>query len=157
MNLKKTWIALALTLLLGGLPQSSWGQSARSADELLTGWQMPEAERMIAELSATYPDEPNVTYLRARLAFFQGDYKRAVELLDEATKAQSNPYWSQLREVVANTQSVTKPFKRVRSPKGYFDLFVDPEADQRLDDEAHDQRAGAGPGNGHEDTVDLHP
>ena len=137
------WVVALLFLLT---PAWSWGQSARKAESLLNGWQMPEAKRVVDALATTYPDEPNVKYLRARLAFFQGDYKRAVALLDEANEAQSNPYWKQLREVVSNTQAVTQKFKRVRSPKGYFDLFVDPGKDEvlvsdalRVLDEAYEQ------------------
>lgn len=125
-----TVCAFALVVLFA---TSATAQTVRKADELLNGWQMKSAKTAIDQLEKRYPKEAAIFYLKARLAFFEGDYTLGVDLLDRAIKAYpTNAYWKQLREVMDNTKKVTKKYKRIKSPKGYFEVFVQPGKDEIL-------------------------
>lgn len=86
--------ALALTLVCGAswsLPAAAQPAAASSSEvtvtrglELLEEWDIEGAEALVRALEKRLPDDPGTKFLAGRVAFEQGDYERAVELLGEA-------------------------------------------------------------------------
>lgn len=102
------------------------------ANELLSGWQMNEADAVIASMESSRPGAAEVLYLRARHDFFAGRYSEAVEKLDQLLTQRSREDWEQLRELVVTTQDVIKDYTSHRSPSGYFEIWVEPGRDEVL-------------------------
>lgn len=86
--------ALALTLVCGAswsLPAAAQPAGASSSEvtvtrglELLEEWDIEGAAALVRALEQRLPDDPGTKFLAGRVAFEQGDYERAVELLGEA-------------------------------------------------------------------------
>ena len=105
----------------------------REIDALLDGWQLREAASHIERLQAREPRSPSTLYLRARQAFFMGQYEQATSLLDEAIKAGgAHAYWSELRQIMHDTHQVTRTYEKHTTPKGYFEIFIEPGRDRLL-------------------------
>jgi tetratricopeptide (TPR) repeat protein len=108
-------------------------QSAMETNDLLSAWQMDEAKQAIADLAEDEPGSPTVLYLQARYAFFQGDYKDALQKIEQAiNNGGSRPDWEHTREIIAATHEVTKDYKKFRTPEGHFEIYVEPGADEVL-------------------------
>lgn len=106
-------------------------------NEYLSAGQMREARQGLDALKGHRGTNPDILYLEARYEFFDGDYKKALEILDQAIAnagfGDNLPqHWSMLRELVASTGEVTKDYVKYTSPKGYFEIFVPPGKDRVL-------------------------
>ena len=123
-------LPLCLILLLWALPASA--QTVREIDRLLDAWQMPQAKAAIAAFEAERPESADVQYLRGRLAFFEGRYDEAVQRLDQALNQQSRSDWKELRDLAAATGEVTAKHEVHTSPKGYFQVSIEPGKDRVL-------------------------
>lgn len=121
-----------LVLVLALCSTSAFAQTPMDADALLDAWDIPAATALIDQLEAKSPDSLDVLYLRARLDFFEGRYAQAVQRLDQAIAQAPRADFQQMRELVAATHKVTENYKRFRSPKGYFEIAVEPGKDEVL-------------------------
>ncbi len=130
MNLR-AYIA-SMTLALLTLVSAVAHADVSAANDLLSAWQIPEADRAIKKLEAKYPSSPEVLYLRARYDFFEGRYEEAVSRLDQAISVSPRADWQQLRDVIASTRDVVSKYEKHVSPKGYFEVWVEPGRDEVL-------------------------
>lgn len=113
--------------------QPAWAQSPREIDDMLDGWQLAQAKPLIDKLTAADETSAWSLYLRSRYAFLSGDYKEAIDKLDAAIKAGgSNQYWVELRALMQSTLEVTKTYEKHTSPKGYFEVYIEPGRDRIL-------------------------
>lgn len=124
--------ALIILMMVLLVPAMSWAQTPIEADNLLDAWDIPGATKAIASLESRTPDLAEVAYLRARLEFFQGNYEGAVQRLDQAIAQTPRADFVQLRDLVSATHNVTKNYKKFKSPKGYFEISVEPGKDEVL-------------------------
>ena len=109
-----------------------WAQTPSDANAMLDAWDIPAATKAIDAFEVAAPASPEVEYLRARLDFFNGKYEAAVQRLDQAIAQTPRAEFVQLRDLVAATHNVTKNYKRFKSPKGYFEIAVEPGKDEVL-------------------------
>lgn len=132
--MRRIVLILSASLVLAlGVISPALAQNPREIDALLDGWQLKEAKPKLDLLAKREPKSGWTYYLRARYAFFMGEYKQAVELLDDAIKVGGkNAYWTELRQVMHNTHEVTKTYERHKSPKGYFEIYIEPGKDRIL-------------------------
>ena len=140
-------VFFALCLSLGSVaPLQAQGVPAPVAqiysltqiNEFLSAGQLPEARQALDALQGQRGGmNPEILYLEARYHFFDGDYKKSVQTIDQAIANQpagavAPAHWSMLRELVASTGEVTKDYVKYKSPKGYFEIFVPPGKDRVL-------------------------
>jgi tetratricopeptide (TPR) repeat protein len=107
------------------------GQASDAISEL----RLDEAERLLAELSASHAEAPEVLFEQARFAFYVGQYARAVGLADRALQGASSHErkpWQAMRDLMAATEQVTQPFERAASPDGRYVVFYPPGKDAVL-------------------------
>ena len=98
----------------------------------LDAWHLNDARRGLTALAAERPDgDPAVTYLRARAALLEGDYARAAALLGDKPNTAPEA-WAELAAIAAQTAEVTKSYKKIKSPEGYFELALPPGRDEVL-------------------------
>lgn len=123
-----------------GSPGTSIGQMASLSqiNEYLSAGQLPEARQALDALKAGGGGViPEVLYLEARYQFFVGDYKKALQTINQAIAnggfgAAPPVHWGALRDLVESTGEVTKDYVKHTSPKGYFEIFVPPGKDAVL-------------------------
>ncbi len=109
----------------------------RTANVHIANWQMPQA---LAEIEAMekegHGDNPEVLYTRGRYAFFSGEYKQAMDYLDQALTdppdQRARQAYEYLRNQVEATHKVTENYKEFKSPNGYFIIRVEPGKDEIL-------------------------
>lgn len=111
---------------------TAWAQTPQDVAELLDGWKLPEAIQALDTLEAKNPASPEVVYLRARVEFSMGQYQAAIDRLDQAIAQTPRAEFVQFRDLVSATNDVTKRYKKFKSPKGYFEIAVEPGKDEVL-------------------------
>lgn len=120
-------------LILGLLlPSLSFSETPAEAEELLSAWQISAAKKVIDQLAQKSPESAEVLYLQARYDFYEGRYKDAVDRLDQAIAVTPRRDFVELREIVAATHEVTKNYTRHMSPKGFFEIWIEPGRDEVL-------------------------
>lgn len=132
MMFKTTFPAMALALVLLLHASLASAQNIRDIEHLIEAWQMPEATEAVNAFEAANPGAPEVSYLRARLAFYQGRYQEAVQRFDQALNQTQRADWQEERDLVAATLEVTKNHEVHKSPKGYFEVWIPPGKDRVL-------------------------
>ena len=127
-------LALALTLLAPTLAVAGDVPDEDDIDALLDSWHVAEAKPMIDALAAAEGEDADVTYLRARVAFYEQRYEDAVGLIDQAiaNTLVAPPHWKGLREEISAAHEVTKDYARKTSPKGYFEIVYPKGKDEVL-------------------------
>lgn len=122
-----------VALFFAVAPASASAESVERVDELLSAWQLEEADRALEELSEGRATEAEVDYLEGRRAFFKGDYDEAVEHLESAVESggESGP-WAGLLELVEATREVSKDYVKHTSSEGNFELYVPEGKDEVL-------------------------
>lgn len=117
------WLPL-LALLLVIRPEPADADRARGdtirAARMLGAWRYDEARELIEKLHTLRPKATETRYLRAELAFIDGEYEKALELIDGiGDKAVSGNVGS-LRRLAASTAEATRDFVSVVSGDGHF-------------------------------------
>lgn len=131
-------VAGATPLAAQGAGASATIYSLTQINEFLSAGQLPQARQALDALAGQSGGvNPELLFLEARYHFFDGDYKKSVQTLDQAIANQPAgaavpAHWSTLRELVASTGEVTKDYVKYTSPKGYFEIFVPPGKDRVL-------------------------
>jgi len=101
------------------------------AARFLTTSRLDEAKTLLEDLEKRAPDTVEVKWLKAELAFQNGDYAGAIKLLDKIGDDQVDGMVGQTKKLAASTLSVTENFTEVTSPKGHFKIrFLNGSQDQ---------------------------
>jgi tetratricopeptide (TPR) repeat protein len=137
------WIALASTVAATSavLAAPADHQKTQAADTLgklsdaITELRLDEAERALAELSASHAEVPEVLFEQARLRFYQGQYGEAVRLADRAlalANIHEQKPWRAMRGLMAQTEEVSRDFERHASADGRYVVLHPPGKDAVL-------------------------
>lgn len=124
--------ALLTVTVITAFATPAASQSLAEIEGLLDAWQMERAEEAIDAFAQRRSGSPDVDYLRARLAFFEGRYEDAVKHLDQALTQRERDDWKALRQLVQDTHDVTKGHKVALSPRGFFEISYPPGKDEVL-------------------------
>ncbi|HLU66849.1 MAG TPA: hypothetical protein VKZ63_11260 [Kofleriaceae bacterium] len=130
-------LALAALVALAALPGDAGGAGDLEADMVraarhLSSWRFEEARELVAGLAARAPRAPETRYLRAELAFLDGDYQHAIELLAGLGDRAVGGNVGALRKLAASTLEATRGFARARSPGGHFAISYPPGKDEAI-------------------------
>jgi len=107
-------------------------QESLRAAKFLGSWRFEEAREVIDKLAADEPTAPETRYLRAELAFLDGNYGQAVELLEGLKPADVGGNVGELRALAASTRDATKGFSTARSSGGHFAIAYPPGKDEAI-------------------------
>jgi tetratricopeptide (TPR) repeat protein len=107
-------------------------EEAVRAVRYLGSWRFEEARELIAKLSAAEPTAPETRYLRAELAFLDGNYPGALELLEGLRPGDVGGNVGPLRALVQSTHDATKGFSTARSSGGHFVITYPPGKDEAI-------------------------
>jgi tetratricopeptide (TPR) repeat protein len=133
-------VYLALTVLLVGAlgdqaaaKKSAYSEAIRAA-RLINEWRYGEARKLTEKLAKEDADSEEVRYLRSQLAFVEGNYAYALDLLDGLDGSSVGGNVGDLRALVASTYATTKDFKSVESKGGHFVIYYPAGKDEALVD-----------------------
>ena len=107
-------------------------QETIRAARYLGSWRFEEARELIDKLSADDPKAAETRYLRAELAFLDGKYASALELLEGLKPGDVGGNVGALRALAALTHEATKGFASARSAGGHFIITYPPGKDEAL-------------------------
>ncbi len=128
-------VAASMWLVVAGFGQRVAAQSVSEASQHMSKWQYGAADRMIEALAERQPEAPAVQYLQARSHYMKGNYRNALDRMDqllESDRASSGSRWKEFRDLVAATQKVTEDYEKHESPEGRFHIYVDSGKDRVL-------------------------
>ncbi|MCA9673404.1 MAG: tetratricopeptide repeat protein [Kofleriaceae bacterium] len=139
-------LCAAAVLLLGPLdPGDAAARKSKSqlgevikASRLLYSERVPEARPIIQELVKRAPKAPEVRWLAAELAFFDGDYAGAIQQLDGLDDGDVDGRVGQTRGLASSTLAVTKDFIHKTSSGGHFEIWYADGPDEVIVDLAGD-------------------
>jgi tetratricopeptide (TPR) repeat protein len=125
--------ALLLMLVAAGTAQAApkfgdYVKAARAIEE----WRIEDAHTLIAELARAAPDDPEVQYLEANLAFLEGDYDHALDLLDHLDDPRVKELVGSLKPLVTATRAATAGFAHRTLAGGHFEIFYAPNSKDEL-------------------------
>jgi len=129
---------LVIALLLAG-PAPVSAKSSAYADytrvlRLLEQWRYDEARTDIAALARKFPGAVETLYLRAEMAYLDGDYPRSVKLLASLPDSGLGGQVGELRALAASTAEVTRGFTSRESAGGHFVIYFQPGKDELIAD-----------------------
>ncbi|HUH02814.1 MAG TPA: tetratricopeptide repeat protein [Kofleriaceae bacterium] len=135
-------VAVALTLPAPAAAQkhkagSAYGEYVKAA-RLLGQWRYDDARTQIDAIAAKWPTAAETRYLKAELAFIEGDYPKTLEHLDGLDGGALQGEVGRLRALTASTLSVTDGFARRESSGGHFEIFYPPGKEEVIVDLAGD-------------------
>lgn len=130
LSLAVLW-TLALTAGAAGGAAAAADEDIERAGELLQSWRYDEAAELIDKLSRTASARPDVQYLRAELAFLQGDYEASLRILDDLDEGRAQVV-DDLRDLVSSTHATTRGFERYETEEGNFELYYPPGKEELL-------------------------
>jgi tetratricopeptide (TPR) repeat protein len=107
-------------------------QEAMRAARFLGTWRFEEARELIGKLVAEAPNAAETKYLQAELAFLDGQYGRAIELLAGLRPADVGGNVGALRALATSTHEATKGFATARSSGGHFVIAYPPGKDEAI-------------------------
>jgi len=93
---------------------------------------LEEAETLVNELVRTAPDDPDAQTLAAQIAFLDGEYDKANEILAKIDAKKGLA--AELKALVASTIAATKGFDKKTSAGGHFVITYAPGKDEVLVD-----------------------
>jgi tetratricopeptide (TPR) repeat protein len=91
------------------------GDTIRAA-RMLGAWRYDEARELIGKLHRARPKATETRYLRAELAFVDGEYQRALELIDGIDDDAVSGNVGSLRRLAATTAEATRDLVSVETP-----------------------------------------
>ena len=107
-------------------------QEVVRAARFLGSWRFEEARELIEKLSAAEPDAVETRYLQAELAFLDGNYARALELIEGMRAGEVGGNVGALRALATSTLEATKGFLTARSSGGHFVISYPPGKDEAI-------------------------
>lgn len=108
------------------------------AARLLRDWRYEEARVLLGALEARAPNAAETRYLAAELAFAEGAYERALQLLDGVDDDIAGGNVGVLRSLAASTLEVTRDFVSRPSSRGHFVILYAPGKDEVIAELAGD-------------------
>ncbi len=134
-------LAIALAILWSPQPVGSAPPSiaddthpVTQAMQLLKQWRYAEAREKIEALAATHGQNIEFKYLQAEMAFLDGKYDRAADLLDPLPNDSVGGQVGHLKSLVGPTADVTRNFASKPSSGGHFVIFYPPGKDEVIVD-----------------------
>lgn len=128
-------IAAAVVAVFAGLllvPNDAAAGGFDRIEQLLSSWQIDEAEQAIDRYESRMGQSAPYQYLRGRFDFYTGDYEAGLERLNRAVEEDENPAWMRLRNIVESTVETVDGYQRHESPSGNFVIYVEPGPDEVL-------------------------
>ncbi len=128
--------ALAAALLA---PRTAVARSAAfgeyvKAARMLSEWRYDDARKQIDHLAGKWPKAVETRYLKAELAFVDGNYAGAADQLDGVGDDELGGQVGKLRSLVASTMDATKGFTSRKSAGGHFVIYYAPGVDEVIVD-----------------------
>jgi tetratricopeptide (TPR) repeat protein len=112
---------------------ASLGEVIR-ASRMIGALRLDEARKAIGDLVKKAPDQPEVRWLEAELAFHDGDYAGSLKDLDGVPDDAVDGEAAATRSLAANTLAVTNGFVHRDSPHGHFTIYYAPGPDELMVD-----------------------
>jgi Flp pilus assembly protein TadD len=129
--------ALPLLVLIAmqgtALAKAGYGDIGKAL-KALEQQRIEEGAKIVAELAIQNPDDPEVKYLEAQVAFLTGDYEKAGQILGGLDDPRVKPLAAQLAPLVRSTLAATRGFATRESPGGHFIISYPPGKDVVLVD-----------------------
>lgn len=141
------WSALLLTVLAWpcaahAAPSGADGEALVRAAEAIDALRLEDAARVLEDLSARYPDDPDVRFERGSLRLLRGEYEGARTDLEatlvRAVALRSPETRSMLAQVAHDTADVTHGFLELQSDDGRYVVRYAPGPDRFLARDALD-------------------
>lgn len=127
-------VVLALAIAPGRtLARGTFGEYLKVA-RAIEEWRYEDARAMLAELEKSAPDEPETRFWAAQLAFLDGDYARARNILEGIKDPSMKDLVRGLLPLVISTQEATAGFVSRESPGGHFVIWYQPGKDELIVD-----------------------
>lgn len=104
----------------------------RRAAQLLMQWRWGDARQIIDDLVESSPRRRETRYLRAEMAFLEGEYQKALDALGDLPDGAMGGDVGSLRELIRGTVETTRGFKKQLSPRGHFEIAYQPGKDEVL-------------------------
>ena len=135
--------AVALIAIAIALPADADNSKRKYGDyikasRLLTEWRYDEARELIDTIVAATPDAAETKYLQAELAFMDGKYLEASNLLEGLEDDDVSGNVGYLRTLTMSTFGVTVGFAQRDSSDGHFRIYYPPGKDEVIVDLAGD-------------------
>ena len=111
--------------------RTAYGKYIRAA-RALNEWRFDDARKLITKLTAQKPRAKETRYLRAEMAFLDGNYPMSLKLLQGMKDDAVAGNVGQLRRLATSTYSVTKGYAHKQSAKGHFVIYYKPGKDELL-------------------------
>lgn len=102
------------------------------AARLVAATRLDEAAALLSDLEKRAPGSVELKWLRAELAFADGDYAGAVAALDSVRDDAVDGMAGATRKLAASTLAVTKSFIETKSPRGHFSVRYAPGPDAAI-------------------------
>ena len=111
------------------------GKDVGRVADLIEALQLTEANKLLSELEASFPETAPIMFQRALLTFYAGDYAAAVDIADRAIaqigEAQAPKSWLATRDLVASTLEATRNYQHEVSPDGRYHIAY-PSGEERV-------------------------
>lgn len=134
--MKRVWIPLLVAAALALLAHPAQAADLATLAEAINDWQLDEARAELEALEAEGEPSAELLHQTGRYYFHAGQYKTALDALDQALLRVEDPRdrarYEQTRALVQSTYDVTKDYKEFRSPNGYFVIRIQPGKDEVL-------------------------
>jgi hypothetical protein len=107
-----------------------------AANRHILDWQMAEAAQVLDDLERDGETSAYWLFTKAHHAFFSGDYKAALDIVDQAIVNEEDEErkldYVSFRALVEKSHETTRNYRRHRSPDGFFEMRVEPGKDEVL-------------------------
>jgi len=130
----RRWLLLAL-VLLPAAPASAKKDieaDALRAARHLGAWRFEEARKIIDQLAVDAPNAAETRYLRAEMAFLDGEYQKVLEHLQGLDADAVDGNVGSLRTLAASTIEATRGFASQKSSGGHFVIHYKPGKDEAI-------------------------
>jgi tetratricopeptide (TPR) repeat protein len=98
----------------------------------LAAWRFEEARKIVDELAAAAPTATATRYMRAEMAFIDGEYQKVIEHLDRIDGDAIDGNVGALRSLAASTLEATRGFATAKSSGGHFEISYQPGKDEAI-------------------------
>jgi tetratricopeptide (TPR) repeat protein len=95
-------------------------------------WRFEEAKKIVDQMAVDAPTATETRYLRAELAFLDGEYQKALEHLQGLAGDALDGQVGSLRSLVASTIEATRGFTSQKSSGGHFVIHYRPGKDEAI-------------------------